>query len=180
LPLVFLIDRFILVKKSKSSKRLVSLSNHIEHLITPVLLPLGYEVVRVVVMGGERCKVQVMIDRLDSEPVNIEDCEKSSRQISALFDVNQVFPGTYVLEVSSPGLDRPLIKKKDFLRFLNHLVLVETHEVLNMRRKFEGNLDYADDVHIQLSCSYKEKREEKEKITIAYENIRQARLVFKL
>ena len=86
----------------------------LEALAEPMLESMGYELVRVHFQGRQRPTLQVMAERKDGQPMNVEDCASISRALSAVLDVENPIDGAYVLEVSSPGIDRPLIRAKDF------------------------------------------------------------------
>ena len=101
----------------------------------------GYEMVRVHLQGsGNGQALQVMAERLDGQGLTAEDCAVISRNISAVLDVEDPVKGNYNLEVSSPGLDRPLVRQKDFERFAGFEVKIETHGLLNGRQHFRGRL----------------------------------------
>lgn len=106
--------------------------------IEPTLTALGYELVRVQVLGRERPTVQVMADRTDGTLIGVEDCETISRAISAVLDVEDPIPGAWTLEVSSAGIDRPLTRVKDWNRFAGHRARVEMMDLLNGRKRFAG------------------------------------------
>ena len=112
----------------------------IEGLIAPTLKGEGYALVRVRLSGAKRKTLQVMAERLDGEAMTVDDCANISRVLSALLDVEDPISGSYDLEVSSPGLDRPLIKLKDFTRYAGFEVEVRTKALLNGRRQFRGRL----------------------------------------
>lgn len=99
---------------------------------------MGYETVRVRLSGKERPTLQVMVERADQVPITVDDCETVSHQVSALLDVEDPIPSTYTLEVSSPGIDRPLTRAKDWNRFAGHLAKVELATPLAGRRRFSG------------------------------------------
>ena len=102
---------------------------------------MGYEMVRVHLQSsGNGRALQVMAERLDGQGLTAEDCAAISRNISAIFDVEDPVKGAYNLEVSSPGLDRPLVRQKDFERFTGFEAKIETHDPLNGRRHFRGRL----------------------------------------
>ena len=88
----------------------------IEALISPSLQEMGLSIVRTQLSGKERLKLQIMIERSNGTSVNLGDCTKASRAISTLMDVEDPIRGSYTLEVSSPGIDRPLVHLKDFER----------------------------------------------------------------
>jgi len=112
----------------------------IEQEITPALRDMGYEVVRVALNGTESKVLQVMAERQDQIDMTVDDCADISRTVSALLDVADPFTGHYTLEVSSPGLDRPLLKAADYARFVGDEAKVElTHEI-NGRKRFKCRL----------------------------------------
>ena len=106
---------------------------------------MGYELVRVAVLGRERPTVQVMIDRADEAQVGVADCEAISRALGAVLDVADPIPGTWTLEVSSAGIDRPLTRVKDWNRFAGHLARAELAAPLEGRRRFSGIVLGADE-----------------------------------
>ncbi len=115
-------------------------SQTIERLITPTLDALGYELVRVQIAGGIRKTLQVMAEPKTGRHMSLEDCAELSRAISAVLDVEDPISDAYSLEVSSPGIDRPLTRPKDFQRFAGHVAKVETTEPVDGRKRFKGKL----------------------------------------
>jgi ribosome maturation factor RimP len=114
-------------------------------IVAPRLLPMGFELVRVAVLGRDRPTVQVMADRADGSLISVEDCEQISRYLSAVFDVEDPIPTAWNLEVSSAGIDRPLTRPKDWNRFAGHLARVETNFPIDGRKRFSGIVLGADD-----------------------------------
>ncbi|QEO17259.1 ribosome maturation factor RimP [Acetobacter vaccinii] len=114
------------------------LEARIAALISPSIVEMGYEIVRVAVLGRERPTVQVMADRADGAQISVEDCERISQAVSALLDVEDPIPGAWTLEVSSAGIDRPLCRAKDWNRFAGHEVRAEVMVPLDGRRRFAG------------------------------------------
>ncbi len=113
----------------------------IERIIEPALAAMGYELVRVQLSGGyHRPTLQVMLERPDGRSVVVEDCEAASRAISAILDVEDPIPSAYHLEVSSPGIDRPLTRAKDFARYAGHVARIELKFPIEGRRRFQGRL----------------------------------------
>lgn len=112
----------------------------IETLIAPTLEAMGYALVRVRFSGGGRPTLQVMAERNDGAAMGVEDCAEISRTLSALLDVEDPLPGAYMLEVSSPGLDRPLVKPADYERFAGQPAQVETGQPVDGRKRFRGRL----------------------------------------
>ena len=109
-------------------------------LIEPSLTDLGYEIVRIRFHGAGRPILQIMIDRADGADVAVEDCTLVSRSASVLLDVTDPIAGAYELEVSSPGLDRPLTRAKDFQSFSGSEARVELKAAIEGRRRFRGRL----------------------------------------
>jgi len=115
-----------------------------EHKITALvrlaLEDMGYDLVRVLLQGKERRTVQIMAERRDWAAMGVDDCALLSRAVSAILDVADPIAGPYMLEVSSPGLDRPLIRAEDFNRFVGHETRLETVRPIGGRRRFQGRL----------------------------------------
>ncbi len=122
----------------------VGLEARIIGIIHPTVSALGYELVRVMVLGRERPTVQIMADRADGQQIVVEDCEKISRAVSAVMDVDDPIPGRWTLEVSSAGIDRPLTRVKDWVRFVGHLARVELSIPVGGRRRINGIILGAD------------------------------------
>lgn len=118
----------------------MELERRIAELIEPSLEGMGYELVRVLMQGRQQPVLQVMAERKDGAAMTVEDCADISRQISALLDVDDPIEGTYSLEVSSPGIDRPLTRPKDFEAYAGFEVKLETHEPIEGRKRFRGKL----------------------------------------
>ena len=105
----------------------------------PVLDGIGYRLVRVKIFGADGCTVQIMAERPDGT-MTVEDCEAASRALSPVLDVADPIDRAYRLEVSSPGMDRPLVRRSDFVRFAGHLVKLEMMIARDGRRRFRGLL----------------------------------------
>ncbi|AQS85028.1 MAG: ribosome maturation factor RimP [Acetobacter aceti] len=116
----------------------VGLEGRIAALITPAVEDLGFEIVRVSVLGREVPTVQIMADRADGTLITVEDCEQISHAVGAVMDVEDPIPGNWTLEVSSAGIDRPLTRPKDWERFAGHLAKAEMLIPVNGRRRFSG------------------------------------------
>ena len=116
------------------------LESEIERLIAPALDGLGFAVVRVKLLGKAPRTLQVMAERQGGATMTVNDCGEISRVISALLDVEDPISGSYSLEVSSPGIDRPLVSADDFERFAGHLAKIETRRPLDGRKRFRGQL----------------------------------------
>ncbi len=107
--------------------------------IRPLVESLGFDLVRVKITGGRKKTVQIMAERPDGS-IDVGDCAEISRAVSALLDVEGPIEGDYMLEVSSPGIDRPLVRLKDFDRFEGHLAKVEMARPIDGRKTFVGRL----------------------------------------
>lgn len=116
------------------------LVERVSALVAPAIAALGYELVRVHLSGSARQTLQVMAERADRADMTLEDCTAISRHLSALLDVEDPIAGAYTLEVSSPGLDRPLTRPDDFRRFAGHEANIETLRPLDGRKRFRGRL----------------------------------------
>jgi ribosome maturation factor RimP len=105
----------------------------------PVIEQLGYRLVRVRVSSAEGCTVQIMAERPDGS-MSVEDCEALSRALSPVLDVADPIDRAYRLEISSPGIDRPLVRKSDFERYAGHIAKIETAMPFQGRKRFRGVL----------------------------------------
>ena len=142
----------------------------LERLIVPTLEALGYELVRMLVSGRHAPTLQVMAERKDGRPMDVEDCTAISRALSSLLDVEDPIPGTYTLEVSSPGFDRPLVKAADYDRFKGRSAKIETRRSQNGRRRFQGRLAGAGEGQVRLDTP-------EGPVTIALDDIVRAKLI---
>ncbi len=124
-------DRFI---------REAGLPAKVAAIIEPALEDRGFRLVRVAISGREGQTLQVMAERADGS-MTIEDCEAVSREISALLDVHDPIAGAYRLEVSSPGIDRPLVRPSDFEDWAGHEAKIELSEPIDGRKRFRGTLE---------------------------------------
>lgn len=109
-------------------------------LIEAPLAARGFELVRVQLSGASRPVLQIMAERADRVAMTVEDCAGISRMVSALLDAEDPVAGAYTLEVSSPGIDRPLTRPGDFVRFAGFEARIETREPVAGRRRFRGRL----------------------------------------
>ena len=114
----------------------------LERLIEPEVKHLGYDLVRVAMIGGSSDPtLQVMAERPDTRQLDIEDCERISRRLSDVLDLCDPIEGSYRLEVSSPGIDRPLMRLKDYRDWAGHEARITLAEPRNGRRQFSGTLE---------------------------------------
>ncbi len=114
-------------------------ATNIAALVEPVVESLGFELVRVTYGGGRKPTLQIMAERADGT-MSVEDCAKLSRELSLILDVEDPLPGEYLLEVSSPGVDRPLTREKDFERWVGFEVKIEMGIQIEGRRRFRGRM----------------------------------------
>lgn len=121
-------------------------------LAEPILAGLGYRLVRVRISGFAGCTVQIMAERPDGT-MTIEDCEATSRALSPVLDAADPIDGSYRLEISSPGIDRPLVRRSDFDRYAGHVAQVEMAAPIDGRRRFRGELRGTDGDCVRLSNS---------------------------
>jgi ribosome maturation factor RimP len=112
----------------------------VTELIEPTLRDMGFELVRIMMSGGQRPTLQIMVERGDYAPPTLDDCAEVSHAVSALLDVADPLPGAYRLEVTSPGIDRPLMRPADYERFAGFEVRLETELPIEGRRRFRGRL----------------------------------------
>lgn len=147
------------------------MQNALENLIAPVCEQNGYDVVRIRMQGGETRKtLQIMAERKDRAPMSVEDCALLSRALSPVLDENDPIEGRYALEVSSPGLDRPLVKLNDFDRFKGFDVKVETSVLTAGRKRFNARLVGIEDENVVLDF-------EGARVVVPYADIAKAKLI---
>ncbi|HEY7242501.1 MAG TPA: ribosome maturation factor RimP [Xanthobacteraceae bacterium] len=115
------------------------LAARVARIVEPVLVDMGYRLVRVKVLGLDGCTLQVMAERPDGS-MTVEDCERVSRTLSPVLDVEDPIERAYRLEISSPGLDRPLVRRSDFGRHIGHCIKVEMASPVAGRKRFRGVL----------------------------------------
>jgi ribosome maturation factor RimP len=116
-----------------------AIDRRIAEIITPVIEDMGFEVVRVRLMTGKESILQIMVQRPDGQ-IEVDECAQVSTAISATLDVEDPIVDVYTLEVSSPGIDRPLTRLKDFDQWEGFEAKIETDELIDGRRRFKGAL----------------------------------------
>jgi len=116
-----------------------AIDRRLAEILAPVIEGMGYELVRVRLMGGKTPLLQIMADRPEGG-IEVDECADISTAVSATLDVEDPITDTYTLEVSSPGIDRPLTRLKDFEEFEGHEAKLETAEMIDGRRRFKGVL----------------------------------------
>ena len=129
----------------------MELADRIAELVRPTITALGYALVRVEVMGRDRLRLQIMAERLDEQAMTVDDCAWISQGVSAVLDVEDPIASTYTLEVSSPGIDRPLVTLADYVRFAGFEARIETARPIDGRRRFRGRLLGVDDGKVRLA-----------------------------
>ena len=148
-----------------------SLEARLTAIFAPTLEFMGYEVVRVAVLGRQNPTVQIMIDRADGAAIAVEDCETVSYQVSTMLQVDDPMPGAWTLEVSSPGIDRPLTRAKDWVRYIGHLARAETVFPVDGRKRFSGIVLGADDTVARMRL------DDGREVALPLVDIRRAKLV---
>lgn len=147
-----------------------TLEARIAELIAPTLADMGYELVRVALMGSRGVTVQVMAERADRKAMDVDDCADISHAISAVLDVEDPISGSYALEVSSPGIDRPLTRPQDFERFQGFEARVESAQPIDGQKRFKGDLLGLRDGAVALATDRGE-------VVIPFDQVRKAKLV---
>jgi ribosome maturation factor RimP len=141
----------------------------------PVLQGLGYRLVRIRISGEAGCTVQIMAERPDGS-MRIEDCEAISRALSPVLDIADPIDRAYRLEISSPGIDRPLVRRSDFERFSGHLVKIEMAVAHRGRKRFRGMLAGVEGRAVRLHRDDTGEGEDTDTLLVM-EDIAEARLV---
>ncbi|MCX7306061.1 MAG: ribosome maturation factor RimP [Hyphomicrobiales bacterium] len=144
-------------------------------VILPVLKGIGFRLVRVRVSGQSGLTLQIMAER-DDGTMTVEDCEEVSRAVSPALDVADPIEKAYHLEVSSPGIDRPLVRKADFVAWIGHQVKMETSVLVAERKRFKGKIAEAGDSHVLVERDVPAYGAEPS-VRVPYDTIAEARLV---
>jgi len=147
--------------------------NRLERLSTiiePMIAALGYSLVRLQMTEQRSPRIQIMAERNDLRPLTIDDCADLSRALSAKLDEADLISFSYTLEVSSPGIDRPLGKLADFERFTGRLARIDLRESVQGRRRFAGRLLGIDGTGVRMQTNEAEVR-------LSFENISRAKLL---
>lgn len=150
------------------------IENRIVEIISPSMDSMGYEIVRVKLVDGGRKTLQIMAERKRDKDLGIDDCTRISRAISAILDVEDPIYEEYNLEVSSPGIDRPLIKPDDFRNYAGKLVKLTTSFPVEGRKRFKGILNGISEDDSKVSIKLEDLAENTE---IDFTNINSAKLV---
>lgn len=142
----------------------------VERLVAPSLAAMGYEIVRVLLSGQRRARLQIMAERSDGTGMTVDDCASVSRAVAALLDVEDPIAGAYDLEVSSPGIDRPLTRLADFARFAGHEAKLELTMPVDGRRRWNGRLLGVDGDQVRFAADGVE-------VSVAFAQIAKAKLI---
>jgi len=142
----------------------------VEQLIAPALEAMGYDIVRVQLSGGDSLRLQIMAERRSDGSMNVDDCAEVSRAVAAILDVEDPIDSAYTLEVSSPGIDRPLTRLADFDRFAGFEARLETALPVDGRRRFRGRLLGTRGADIVVVC-------EEGELTVPFADMQKAKLV---
>ena len=139
-----------LIPDETDKPRHTGLEARLADIVDPTLTHLGFELVRVAVLGRERPTVQIMVDRADGAPLRLEDCESLTHILGAVIDVQDPMPGQWTMEISSAGIDRPLTRRRDWVRWAGHAARAELAVPLEGRKRFAGTVLGADMTHARL------------------------------
>ncbi|HMN36851.1 MAG TPA: ribosome maturation factor RimP [Hyphomicrobium sp.] len=133
-------------------QRETGLAAEIAAITEPVIEDLGFRLVRISVGGGREDRIlQIMAERPDGS-ITVDDCETISRALSPILDVADPLPGAYRLEISSPGIDRPLVRPSDFEDWSGHVVKIELKEPVDGRKRFKGTLEGFEDGEVRIAA----------------------------
>jgi len=144
--------------------------HRIEGMITPSLEALGFRLVSINYTAGKTPRLQIMAEHAETGRMNVEDCENVSRTISAVLDVEDPLVGAYALEISSPGIDRPLVELEDFEKFLGFDAKVEISKAVDGRKRFKGRLRTVKEGIVTIESK-------NEVFELAYQDIEKAKLL---
>jgi ribosome maturation factor RimP len=147
----------------------------IAQIIEPVMRSMGYQLVRVRLSGQNGLTLQIMAERFDGT-MTVEDCEEVSRAVSPVLDVEDPIEKAYHLEVSSPGIDRPMVRKSDFTRWQGHIVKCETSIIIDNRKRFRGKILETDADGFTIEREQVASGEEPT-VTIPYSALAEAKLI---
>lgn len=147
-----------------------TLAEKVEDAIAPSVTGMGFVLVQVKFMDSKRGQtLQIMAERPDGS-MTVDDCAAISRQVSAVLDVEDVIPTAYRLEVSSPGIDRPLVKLTDYPKYAGHTVKIETVLPISGRKRFTGDIKTVEGSDITITVDNKD-------VTLPFADIQSAKLV---
>jgi ribosome maturation factor RimP len=152
-----------------------AIDRRLAQIVQPTIEGMGFELVRVRLLGGQRKTLQIMAERPEGG-IEVDDCARISTAVSAVLDVEDPLSDAYTLEVSSPGIDRPLTRLKDFATWAGHEAKIETTEPIDGRKRFRGTLAGVEDDEVLLTL---EGEGDAEEVTIGlkFEWLADAKLV---
>lgn len=165
-----LADTTAMTETMTSAKTSEGKAAEVERLIASALEAMGYDIVRVQLTGGDRLCLQIMAERRADGSMNVDDCAQISRAVAAILDVEDPIDSAYTLEVSSPGIDRPLTRLADFDRFAGFEARLEMAPPVDGRRRFRGRLLGTQGEHIVMVC-------EDGEVTLPFADMQKAKLV---
>jgi ribosome maturation factor RimP len=147
------------------------LDQKVVEIIGPSVNSMGYDLVRATLTGERQITLQIMVERADRTEMTVEDCASVSRAVSALLDVENPITDAYNLEISSPGIDRPLVQLADFDRFSGYEAKIELRQLMDGRKKLRGTLrGVGEDENVTIDTKG-------DGVTIPYSEIKAAKLV---
>ena len=146
------------------------MEQRVTNLIESTVTTLGFDIVKVIIHGTSTKVVEILIERIDGEKVQVNDCQIVSRNISAVLDVEDIIPGKYFLEVSSAGVERPLVKITDFEKFAGREIKIRLKPAFNGNLTYKGQLLGVDGEEVKLKSKNIE-------MSFDYSNIKNAKLV---
>lgn len=154
------------------------LAARVAQIVEPAIEGEGFRLVRVKITAQGGCTVQIMAERPDGS-MNVEGCERLSRLLSAVLDVEDPISGQYVLEMSSPGIDRPLVRAGDFARWTGHEVRIEMAVMVEGRKRFRGLIEGVDGTFALIALADKRAEAADEEVVarLAIAEMAEARLV---
>ena len=146
------------------------MEQRVTNLIESTVTTLGFDIVKVIIHGTSTKVVEILIERIDGEKVQVNDCQIVSRNISAVLDVEDIIPGKYFLEVSSAGVERPLVKITDFEKFAGREIKIRLKAAFNGNLTYKGQLLGVDGEEVKLKSKNID-------MSFDYSNIKNAKLV---
>ena len=144
-------------------------------IIEPTIIEMGYQLVRVKLSSQNGLTLQIMAERPDGI-MTVQDCEKLSMAVSPVLDVDDPIDKAYHLEVSSPGIDRPMVRKSDFTKWIGHVVKFETSVMVEGRKRFRGTISSVSEDAFVLERETPAKDEDP-LVTIPFTTLAEARLI---
>ena len=149
----------------------MEIETRIGDILEPSLKLMGYDLVRVQISGSQQKTMQIMVERRDKAGMTVDDCADISREVSVILDVVKPLKGAYDLEVSSPGIDRPLVRPADFEHYAGFDAKIEMEDAIDGRKKFKGQLLGIEQGLVKISS-------DKETHELPVSDIRRAKLLF--